>query len=123
MKYFCEIFDRCEGQVHYTVEAASEELAHDEASVHAAEVGCRDVSEIVIFEADYLMRDAFEAATYAHYLQRRADGAIAGDSEQAIAHEQLMWRQEDGSYGVLIHNAAWWGWQAALTDSGASATH
>ena len=28
--------------------------------------------------------------------------------------DDLFWKQPDGSYGVLMFNAAWWGWQAAL---------
>lgn len=66
MKYRCEIHDRCEGVITYFVEADSEASAEDEAGIHAAEVGCRNVNEIVVFDDSYDAGDAFEQAARAH---------------------------------------------------------
>ena len=114
MKYTCEIHDRFEGVVTYNIEAAGEAEAYEEAAIHAAEVGCRDVGEIVIFEADYLAREAFELAAYAHYLSQREQIVIVDDYKDASTAEELLWRRDDGTYGVLMFNAAWWGWKTAL---------
>lgn len=59
MKYTCEIHDRYEGVVNYSIEADGESEAHDEAEIHAAELGCRNVDEIIIFEADAEARELF----------------------------------------------------------------
>ena len=59
-------------------------------------------------------REAFEQAAYAHYLERHAAGLTADKADPPGSPESLFWRQPDGSYGVLMFNAAWWGWQAAL---------
>lgn len=48
MKHDCTIYDRAEGKMHYTVEAESEEQAYEEVSIRAAELGCRNVYEIVV---------------------------------------------------------------------------
>lgn len=46
--YDCTIYDRCEGKLHRVVYASSEDGAHEEASICAAENGCRSVVEIVV---------------------------------------------------------------------------
>lgn len=48
MKIPCTIVDRYEGTLHVVVEANDEDAAHEEASIAAAERGCRDVFEIVV---------------------------------------------------------------------------
>lgn len=113
MKYTCEIHDRYEGVINYRVEDESEDAALEEAEIHAAEVGCRDVGEIIVFEADYLAREAFELAAYANYLRERGVRTIAGDTAVAMSPEELLWRMDDDTYGVMMFNAAWWGWQTA----------
>jgi len=114
VKYFCEIHDRCEGVVKYFVEADGEATAYEEAEIHAAELGCCDVGEIIIYEADFEDRERFEAAAYAYYLARRAGGTIVEDTSEAFSPESLLWRHPDGEYGVAAFNSAWWGWQAAV---------
>ncbi len=59
-----------------------------------------------------LQRQNFEAAAYAHYLQRHADGKTADRRDPPAQPHQLFWRQPDGEYGVLMFNASWWGWKA-----------
>lgn len=48
MKIPCTIVDRYEGTLHVIVEAIDEDAADEEASIAAAERGCRDVFEIVV---------------------------------------------------------------------------
>lgn len=61
-------------------------------------------------------RTEFEYAAYAHFLERRAQGALdqqlAADAGGDQTPEALFWRQPDGSYGVKMFQAAWWGWKA-----------
>ena len=56
-------------------------------------------------------REAFEKAAYNHYLQRKATGKIDPSAEGDGTPEAMFWRDENGNYGVLMFNAAWWGWQ------------
>jgi hypothetical protein len=63
-----------------------------------------------VTEADE--REAFEVAAYDHYLAERAKRDIPGDFEVPTTREGLLWRHPNGSYGVLLYNAAWWAWQA-----------
>lgn len=58
-------------------------------------------------------RALFEEACYQHYLERKQAGALDPNAEGDGTREALFWRQPDGSYGVLMFNAAWWGWKAA----------
>lgn len=58
-------------------------------------------------------RAEFEQAAYRHYLQRKASGKLNPDGEGDGSLESLVWKRDDGSYGVLALNAAFWGWQAA----------
>lgn len=62
-------------------------------------------------------RTEFEAAAYAHFVTRRAQGKLdrqlASDQGGDETPEALFWKQPDGSYGVLMFNAAFWGWKAA----------
>ncbi len=59
-------------------------------------------------------REAFERAAYNYYLERKAQGSLSPEGEGDGSIESLMWRQPNGQYGVLMFNAAWWGWNAAL---------
>lgn len=58
-------------------------------------------------------QQAFEAAVYAHYQQRHAAGDTTDSHAPIGSPEHLLWKEADGTYGVLVNNAAWWGWQAA----------
>lgn len=58
------------------------------------------------------MRDAFEQACYQHYLEQHKAGKHGSDTPMAL--KSLMWRQENGQYGVLAFNSAWFGWEAAM---------
>lgn len=44
----CTIVDRAEGALHVVVRASSESEADEEAMIFAAELGCRDVVEVVV---------------------------------------------------------------------------
>ena len=57
-------------------------------------------------------RQCFEDAMYAHYERQKAAGKLKPDDGDG-SREALFWKQPDGSYGVLMFNAAWYGWQAA----------
>ena len=55
------------------------------------------------------MKQLFEDAAWTLHCERCAkSGAPTG------TRDDLFWKQPDGTYGVLMFNAAWWGWQAAL---------
>ncbi len=58
-------------------------------------------------------RQAFEAAAYAYYQERHAAGKTSDSHEPIGSPENFFWKEADGTYGVLMNNAAWWGWQAA----------
>lgn len=62
-------------------------------------------------------RTEFETAAYAHFVTRRAQGKLDRQLAEDVGGngtpEALFWKQPDGSYGVLMFNAAWWGWRAA----------
>lgn len=59
-------------------------------------------------------RERFEQAVYNHYLERHAAGKTEDRDDPAGTREQLLWRDDKGNYGVLMFNASWWAWQAAL---------
>lgn len=48
MKFDCTIYDKAEGTLHVTVEAADEDEAYEEAGIAAAEHGCANVTEVII---------------------------------------------------------------------------
>jgi hypothetical protein len=58
-------------------------------------------------------RDEFERAAHALLKFRLATGKILLDNAGDGSREALCWKREDGSYGVYMLNAAWWGWCAA----------
>lgn len=61
-----------------------------------------------------LERDQFEEVALAHFVAQRAAGVqISGDNGCEPTRESLFWRDENGNYGVLMFNAAWWGWKEA----------
>jgi hypothetical protein len=61
---------------------------------------------------EYNERRAFEQAAYARYQTMKVAGLLAkGDGDGSP--EALFWKQPNGEYGVLMFNAAWWGWRAA----------
>lgn len=55
------------------------------------------------------MMQQFEDAAWELHVER-----CAKRGEPTGTRDDLFWKQEDGSYGVLMFNAAWLGWQAAL---------
>lgn len=57
------------------------------------------------------LRKEFEQLAYQHYLQRKAAGKIDPTAEGDGTPEALFWKREDGSYGVLMFNAAWQGFK------------
>lgn len=59
------------------------------------------------------MREEFEAAAFILYQELKAANWSSKD-EGDNTPEALFWKHSDGSYGVQMFNAAWWGWQAAL---------
>lgn len=71
------------------------------------------LAQIDAAQAPLTERERFEQAAYRHYLDRRAAGLTSDMSDPCASPEALFWQQPDGSYGVLMFNAAWWGWQAA----------
>lgn len=58
----------------------------------------------------------FEDAAFAMYQQKRNAGTLPPDDGDG-SRESLFWKQPDGTYGVLMFNAAWWGWQASIKDA------
>lgn len=58
-------------------------------------------------------RTAFEAAAYRHYLLQKARGKTDASAQGDGTPEALFWKTDSGDYGVLMFNAAWWGWLAA----------
>lgn len=68
--------------------------------------------ELQRMREEQAQRERFEKACYAHYLQRHADGKTADRHTVAMQPHQLLWRQPDGEYGVLMFNVAWWAWKA-----------
>lgn len=53
-----------------------------------------------------------EAAWGVHVMRAKALGEPEGTPEE------LFWKQPDGSYGVSMFNAAWWGWRASIQANG-----
>jgi hypothetical protein len=54
----------------------------------------------------------FEHAAYNRYLGQKALGLLTQEDGDGTP-EALFWKQPSGEYGVLMFNAAWWGWRAA----------
>ena len=57
------------------------------------------------------LRKEFEQLAYRHYLDRKVAGKLDPTAEGDGTPEALFWKQEDGSYGVLMFNAAWQGFK------------
>ena len=57
------------------------------------------------------LRKEFEHLAYQHYLDRKVAGKLDPTAEGDGTPEALFWKQEDGSYGVLMFNAAWQGFK------------
>lgn len=69
-------------------------------------------SGIIWLHADTVdPRQEFEDKAYGHYLQRKAAGELDPTAEGDGSREALFWKQPDGSYGVLMFNAAWQGFK------------
>jgi hypothetical protein len=50
MRFTFEIYDRYEGMFKYSVTADTLEAAEEEADIHASEMGCKNVEEIILME-------------------------------------------------------------------------
>lgn len=61
-------------------------------------------------------RDKFEELCVEKFGQWREAGNRENDNGAPLTRESLCWRDENGNYGVLALNAAWWGYQAALRE-------
>ena len=57
------------------------------------------------------LRKDFEQLAYQHYLAQKAAGKLDPTAEGDGTPEALFWKQEDGSYGVRMFNAAWQGFK------------
>jgi len=68
--------------------------------------------QIVWLRADPIdSRQEFEDAAYAHYLKRKEAGELDPSAEGDGSRESMFWKTPDGSYGVLMFNAAWQGFR------------
>lgn len=65
-----------------------------------------------LLQHDHGERTQFERLAYQRYIFQRSNRTIPDDATDVLSQDELMWRQPDGTYGVLNMNAAWWGWQA-----------
>ena len=61
-------------------------------------------------------RDKFEELCVEKFGQWREAGNRENDNGAPVTRESLCWRDEQGNYGVLALNAAWWGWQMAMQE-------
>lgn len=59
-------------------------------------------------------RTRFEQAAMEHFAKRRQQGNVLDDNGCEITPENLFWKDGQGNYGVLMFNAAWWGWKTAF---------
>lgn len=57
------------------------------------------------------LRKDFENLAYQKYLAQKAAGKLDPTAEGDGTPEALFWKQDDGSYGVLMFNAAWQGFK------------
>lgn len=67
-----------------------------------------------VFRTPEQERERFEATAFQHYLERHAAGLTTDCNDPVGTREQLLWRQDNGDYGVLMFNASWWAWQEAV---------
>lgn len=76
---------------------------------------CSQAHEILLSQQAEMdaERKLFEGAMFAHYLKQKAAGRISTDGDGDGTREALFWKQPNGEYGVLMFNAAWYGWKAA----------
>lgn len=67
-----------------------------------------------------MSREKFEAHCVEQLIVARAAAQARGETLQddvgETSVESLCWKQEDGSYGVHMLNAAWLGYQWAMAD-------
>lgn len=96
-------------QYVYTDEAPFEYMSDDFVTILAP----TDETAFAIFDAlnSGALRQEFEGKAYAHYLKRKAAGELDPNAEGDGSREALFWKQPDGSYGVLLFNAAWQGFK------------
>lgn len=58
-------------------------------------------------------RDAFETAALSYAIERRAAGKAHFDNGAPATKESMFWRRDNGDYGVIMFNPAWWGWETS----------
>ena len=75
---------------------------------------CSTVNEILLAQQAEMdaERKLFESAMYDLYERKKKLGLLTAEDGDGTP-EALFWKQPDGSYGVLMFNAAWYGWKAA----------
>lgn len=56
-------------------------------------------------------RTVFERRAYMYYVERHAAGKLEDSHMPPYPPEGLFWREPDGTYGVKMFNAAWWGFE------------
>lgn len=64
------------------------------------------------------MRAEFEESALAYTIERRAAGMAHHDNGAPSTRESLFWRTENGAYGVILYNPAWWAWKEAMKKMG-----
>lgn len=70
---------------------------------------CSQAHEILLSQQAEMdaERKLFENTMFALYVRKKNLGQID------TTPEALFWKQPSGEYGVLMFNAAWYGWKAA----------
>lgn len=58
-------------------------------------------------------RKKFEQAAYARFVLKKAMNQVNLELMGDGSYEGLFFRLQDGTYGVQMWNAAWWGWKAS----------
>lgn len=60
------------------------------------------------------MRHIFEKLCVERMSEWRGAGNNLNDNGSPLTVESLCWKDENGNYGVLALNAAWWGFRMGL---------
>lgn len=60
------------------------------------------------------MRHIFEKLCVERMSEWRGAGNTLNDNGSPLTVESLCWKDENGNYGVLALNAAWWGFRMGL---------
>lgn len=60
-----------------------------------------------------MSREKFEQLCVERMAEWRGAGNTLDDNGSPLTVEALCWKDENGNYGVLALNAAWWGYRMA----------